>query len=178
MQSIGVRYGLLAGALVIVYFALLYALCLQCFLHPGFQWAALLLYGAVLLLAAVADDRQHGLHRTFRERVRTPFLAFVVGNVLYWLFYYTLHLADPGLLQAEAAQQIAYLRNQLQAGTGDPAASAKIREQLAYLEKEGMSMPLGPVVLQIGLSALGGFGLAAVSTLIASFIQPGPSDRT
>jgi hypothetical protein len=178
MQSIGVRYGLLVGALVILYFASLYAFCLSCFLHPGFQWAALLLYGVVLLFAAVADDRRYGQHRTFRERVRTPFLAFVVGNVLYWLFYYTLHLADPGLLQAEAAQQITYLRNQLEAGTGDPAASAKIREQLAYLEKEGMSMPLGPVVLQIGLSALGGFGLAAVCTLIASFIQADPSDRT
>lgn len=171
MQSIGIRFGLVGGILVAAYFALLYAFCLSCFLHPAYQWGVLVLYAVFMVAAANADGRLHGFARAFRERVRTPFLAFIIANVLYWLFYYTLHLADPNLLAAETAKQIEYLRAQLEAGTGDPSVSSKIREQIAFLEKEGMSLPLGPVFLQMGLSAVGGFALAAAATLMASNFQ-------
>ncbi len=172
MPSIGLRNGLIGGALVIAYFGLLYAFCLPCFLHPVYQWGVLLLYALLLVWTAVLDGRAHDFDRIFRERVRAPFLTFLVANVLYWIFYYALHLADPNLLAAETAQQLEYLQAQLKQGTGDPAASAQLREQIAYLQKEGMSMPLGPVLLQVCMSAIGGFGLAAAAAALSPLFQP------
>ena len=55
------------------------------------------------------------------------------------------------------------------AGLGDPQEANKIREQIQYLEKDGMSLPLGPVLLQMCLGAIGGFALAAgITALVRS----------
>jgi len=171
MQHIGLRNGVIGGLLVVAYFGLLYKLGVSYFIQPGYQWAVLLLYAALLLVTAMQDGRQYGFGRDFRVKVRTPFMAFVVANVLYWLFYYSLHLADPSLMEAITAKNIAFLKAQLTQGTGDPSASAKIREQIAYLESEGMSLPLGHVLMQMSYSAIGGFGLAALAVSLAPALQ-------
>ena len=101
--------------------------------------------------------------------LRTPFVVFLLINLMYWLFYYSLHLADPELLKMETALQVGHLKSQLDAGLGDPQEANKIREQIQYLEKDGMSLPLGPVLLQMCLGAIGGFALAAgITALIRS----------
>lgn len=171
MQHTGLRNGVIGGGLVIAYFWLLYMLGISYFIQPLYQWAVLLLYAALLLITAVQDSRLHGFDRDFRSKVRTPFLAFVVANVLYWLFYYALNLADPAIMEAITSKNIAFLKDQLAQGTGDPSASAKIREQIAYLEKEGMALPLGHVLMQMSYSAIGGFGMAALSVLVAPVFQ-------
>lgn len=166
MSNPGVRYGLLGGVVVVFYFALLYFADKNLFLNPGLQWASLLIYALFMYRAAQLDYAESGRNRDFRAMVRVPFVAFLLINLCYWLFYYSLHLADPSLLQIETASQIAYMKEQLAAGTGDPQQSNKLREQIAYLEQNGMSLPLGPVILQMGLGALGGFAMASVVALI------------
>lgn len=161
-----IRYGLLGGLVVVFYFVLLYFADKTLFLNSGLQWASLVLYALFMYRAAQADGAQYGRNREFRMLVRAPFLVFLLINLCYWLFYYSLHLADPALLQMETTAQIAYLKSQLAAGTGDPQQSNTLREQIAYLEQHGMSLPLGPVFMQMGLGALGGFAMASVVALL------------
>ncbi len=161
MKNPGVRYGLLGGIAVVFYFAMLYFVKKELFVHVGFYWAAMAIYLLFMWQAAKEDCAKHGVVRDFREILRTPFIVFLLTNLMFWLFWYTLHLADPELLQMEATIKMDYLKGQLSSGPGDPQQANQLREQIRLLEKEGMSITLGAVLLQMGVGALGGFALAA-----------------
>jgi Protein of unknown function (DUF4199) len=161
MKNPGLKYGLLGGAAVVVYFLLIYFSNKQNFLNPVLQWASMLIYITFMYVAAKEDCAEHGTDRDFRAVLRTPFVAFVLINLFYWLFSYSLHLADPEMLKMETAAQIQYLKDQIASGLGDPTQTSKYREQIQYLEQQGMVMPVGPVFVRMALGAIGGFGLAA-----------------
>ena len=72
----------------------------------------------------------------------------------------------------ELGQQMAFLKKQLTDGTGDPEQAAKIREQIQSLEAtKDLKQPLGPVLLQMAIGALGGFALSAVIAAAMRFKQ-------
>jgi hypothetical protein len=75
-------------------------------------------------------------------------------------------LADPELLAMETQAQLSALQQQIAAGVGDPEQANLIREQIQFLQKEGMSMTLGPVLMQMARGAIGGFGLASVLVIL------------
>lgn len=167
-----IRYGLLGGVVVIFYFALLYVAKQQLFLSPLLQWGSMAAYLFFMYKATQEDVAMYGKARDFREIVRTPFVTFLLINLCYWLFYYGLHLFDPGLLLAEMSLELTMLKEQLAAGLGDPQQSAQFRERIVELEKaiqRPQPQPLGPVVMRMCVGALGGFGLAAgVAALVKS----------
>lgn len=127
----------------------------------------MVVYIAFMYAAARADVSRHGVARDFRELTRPPFITFLLINLAFWLLSYSLHLADPQLLQMEANIQIAHYEAQLKQGL-DPQEANKLREQIRFLQKEGMSLPLGHVFLRMALGAIGGFMLSA---LIAAFFR-------
>ena len=161
IKNPGVRFGILGGVVVVFYFALLYFAQKSLFLNPWLQWASMGIYLLFMYRAAREDCAERGTQRDFREILRAPFVAFLLINLFYWLFYYSLHLADAELLRLESAAQVQYLKDQLAAGTGDPQQANQFREQIQYLEQTGMSLPLGHVVLRMGIGALGGFAISA-----------------
>ena len=161
MKNPGVRYGLLGGVAVIFYFAILYFAKKELFLNPWLQWTSMAVYLLFMYRAAKEDCARNGTQRDFRAILRVPFTAFLLINLFYWLFYYSIHLADPELLQLETAAQLQYLKAQLASGPGDPQQANELREHIQYLEKSGMSLPLGHVFLRMGIGALGGFVLSA-----------------
>ena len=160
----GVRYGFLGGVVVIFYFTLLYVAKQNLFLSPLLQWSSLVFYVFFMWKAAQEDCVIYGTDRDFREVVRTPFVTFLLINLCYWLFYYGLHLYDPGLLQAEMNLELDMLKGQLNAGLGDPEQANKFRERIQDLERIIQSpqpQPLGPVMMRMCVGAIGGFVLAA-----------------
>lgn len=160
----GVRYGFLGGAVVAFYFALLYVAKQDLFLSPLLQWGSMVIYLFFMWRASQEDCDANGTKRDFREVVRTPFVAFLLINLCYWLFYYGLHLYDPGLLQVEMGLELDMLKAQLSEGLGDPEQANKFRERIQELEKTMQNpqpQPLGPVIMRMCVGALGGFGLAA-----------------
>jgi len=160
MKNPGVKYGLLGGIVVVFYFAILYFVKKELFLNTWLYWASLAIYLVFMWRAAQEDCAEKGVARDFREILRTPFTVFLLTNLLFWLFWYTLHLADPELLKMEATLQMDYLQQQLTAGPGDPQQANRVREQIQLLEKEGLSLTMGAVFLQMGIGALGGFALS------------------
>jgi hypothetical protein len=160
----GIRNGFLGGVVVIFYFTLLYVAKQDLFLSPLFQWGSMVFYLFFMARASMEDCVTNGTARDFREIVRTPFVAFLIINLCYWIFYYGLHLFDPGLLQAELKLELDMLKSQLTAGLGDPEQANKFRERIQDLEKTLLSpqpQPLGPVMMRMCVGAVGGFALAA-----------------
>jgi hypothetical protein len=160
------RYALIGSAVVVAYFTIIYLADKSLFINPVWQWLSMIFYMACMYGAAREDCAQNGTNRDFRAILRTPFIVFLLINLAYWLFYYALNLADPALLQLQTQEQIAYIREQLEAGTGDPQQANTLREQLQYLENAGMSLPVGPVFMRMALGAIGGFGLSAAIAAI------------
>jgi hypothetical protein len=166
MKNPELRYGVLGGLAVMLYFLVFYFAKKSLFIHPGIQWASMAVYFACMFQAAREDFAANGSDREFRLLTRTPFLVFLLINLAYWLFYYSLHLADPELPAMETQAQLEALQAQIAAGVGDPGQANQIREQIQYLQKEGMAVTLGPVLLQMAMGALGGFALSAGIVLL------------
>lgn len=161
MKNPGVKYGMIGGVTVVFYFAILYFIQKELFLNTWFYWGSMAIYLLFMWRAAKEDCAENGVTRNFREILRIPFITFLLINLLFWLFWYTLHLADPELLRMEAAMKMDYLQQQLANGPGDPQMANQLREQIQLLEKEGMTLTMGAVFLQMGIGALGGFALSA-----------------
>lgn len=164
LSNPGIRYGILGGAVVVFYFLLLYLIRPDLFFSPLLQWASLGFYALFMWQALRTDCAANGTVRDFRELLRTPFVAFLIINLFYWLFYYALHLYDKSLVQTELTMELSGLKAQLEAGLGDPQQANTFRERIAELEKLSQNpppQPLGPVFTRMCIGALGGFGLAA-----------------
>ena len=171
MKSIGVRNGLLGGVVVVFYFALLYVGKKEAFLNFWFQYTSLILYLAFMYRAAKEDCALNGANRDFRAIIRTPFIVFIVINLLYWLFYYGLHLADADLIRLELTAEKQSYQQQILQGAGDPQQANQLRERIADIDKALVHpvQPLGPVITRMAMGAIGGFGLAAgVAAIVRS----------
>ncbi|MCW5921157.1 MAG: DUF4199 family protein [Saprospiraceae bacterium] len=161
MKNVSVRYGLLGGMVVVFFFVMLYIVKKDYLLNIWLYWGSLVFYLLFMWQAAKEDCAEKGVARDFRDIIRTPFTVFLLVNLLFWLCWYTLHLADPELLRMETQLQLDYLQKQLDAGPGDPQRANQLREQIQTIEKEGVSLTMGTVFMQMGIGALGGFLLAA-----------------
>ena len=171
MKNPALKYGLFGAAVVIFYFTLLYVSKKEHFLSPLLQWGSMVIYLFFMYRAAQEDCAQNGTARDFREILRTPFIVFLLINLGYWLFFYGLHLADPGLIQTEMGIELASLKAQLSAGLGDPEQANRFRERIQELEKTIQNpgtQPLGPIITRMFIGALGGFALSAG---IASYLR-------
>jgi hypothetical protein len=166
MKNPGIRYGVFGGLAVVLYFLSFYYSQKSLFIDPVVQWASMVIYILCMYRAAREDFALHGAERDFRLLTRTPFLVFILINMAYWLFYYSLHLADPELLAMETQAQLSALQQQITDGVGDPEQANIIREQIQSLQKEEPIIALGPVLLSMARGATGGFGLAAALALL------------
>ena len=158
------KYGVLGGVVVLFYFLLLYTIKVEHFLSPFLQWGSMFFYLFFMYKAAQEDCDTNGVSRDFREMLRSPFVVFLIINLMYWLFYYGLHLFDSGLIASELTMERNGLQSQLSAGLGDPEQSNRFRERIAELDKiipnPGIQ-PLGPILTRMCMGSIGGFILSA-----------------
>jgi Protein of unknown function (DUF4199) len=167
-ENPGLRYGMLGGLAVVLYFLVLYTAGTAQFMHIGLQWSSMLIYLVFMYLASVEDCRKRGLQRDIRELIRTPFVAFLLINLAYWLFYYGIHLYDPSLISAELLMEKERLEAEIRAGLGDPSTANQYRErigQISGLIDSPGTQPLGPIITRMCVGAIGGFILAAAIAL-------------
>lgn len=158
------KYGLLGGVVVMFYFLILYVIKTEHFFSPFLQWGSMFFYLFFMYKAAQEDCAAHGIDRDFRELLRSPFVVFLLINLVYWLFYYGLHLYDGGLVLAELDMERKSLQSQLTAGLGDPEQSNLFRERIAALDSlmlNPSTQPLGPIITRMCIGSIGGFILAA-----------------
>jgi hypothetical protein len=167
MNSPSVRYGLLGALTITLYLVGAYTINHRLFAQSfPIYWGPLLFIFTPLMYKAAIDDPSETAE--FRYRVRTPFLCFVLINIAYWLVQYGLHLYDPELTRMELGKQLAYTREQLTAGTGDPQVMNQLRDDVIKIEHEikNPTVPVGPFIVFMALWKILGFGLAAAITAL------------
>ena len=138
------------------------------YLHPVLNWGILLAYLPFMWKSAEDHIALSTETVDLRSIIRPAFITFLLISLGFYLLFYSLHLYDKELLQITQENQIRFLEEEISRGVGDPQQANHLRDQIQYLKNQGMSMPLGPVLLQMCVGAIGGFGLSA---LIAFILQ-------
>jgi hypothetical protein len=160
----GIRFGLLGGFSVVALYTLVYTVDKSSYHHTGLYYGSLIVYAWFMFLASRSDISVNGSARDFRELVRIPFITFLIINLCFWLFDYGLHLYDNSLTAMELQAALSRLKADLEGGVGDPQQANSIRDQIIGIENSlahPARQPLGPVVTQMFIGALGGFALSA-----------------
>jgi hypothetical protein len=92
-QGTGGKNGLLAGVYTVAAFSVVYALNPAWMLHRAWFLGSFVIYIALMFRAALSSGGE-----VFRDVVRSPFIVFIVANLIFHLFYYILFtFIDPGL---------------------------------------------------------------------------------
>lgn len=154
----GLKYGVIAGIVTIIYFTAFYWVNPALMLHWSVFYASLLFYLGAMFLAVREQRRaQHGA-LTFQEGLRTAFSTYLMANLLYYAFYYGLHQYDPNLAEIQKQAMADFLPN--------ITMKDQLPQALRDLEKRDFSVNLGTVAFGYARAAIGGFILAlAVSYL-------------
>jgi hypothetical protein len=156
-KNTGIRYGLIAGIGIVAYFLLFYSINARLLFNPWVYWASLGVYLALMWKAL--QDRQQAAEGPlpFREGLRTAFLIFVIANLLYYLFYYTLFgLLDPSLVELQKAVMLESLEQ-----SRSLLSEQQREEMLQSLESGALAITPGKVFFTFVRSLIGGFVLSA-----------------
>jgi hypothetical protein len=151
-----IRYGLIAGGVIILYFLTFYLVQPRLLFNPFVYWASLGIYIAIVFRALQAEKSKAGESYDFRQALRTAFFIFVIANFLYYLFYYVLFAwIDPGLidLQREVMEETLEARKSM--------LSPKQLEALeASMQDDAMAVTPGSVFFTYIRALIGNFLLA------------------
>ncbi len=161
--SIPVRYGLLAGAVTVVYFLIFYFIDRRTMVSAGVHWGSLGIF-IVLMWRAVQQQKAVAEHFPFREALRTGFIVYIFGAVSYYLFYYFLYgLIDPELVAIQREMMLETTRTMgAWMGAGD------IEAELRKLSEADLTVRPGGLLLSLGRSLIGGF---LISLIIAAITR-------
>ncbi|MCG8330110.1 MAG: DUF4199 domain-containing protein [Chitinophagales bacterium] len=97
-----IKYGIIAGVIIIVYFLLFYFVEAKLLFNPFVYWASVGIYLAIIWRALVIEKAKIGEEYNFRHALRTAFFIFVIANAMYYLFYYFLFaLIDTDLVNLQ-----------------------------------------------------------------------------
>lgn len=97
-----IRYGIIAGLTIVVYFLLFYFIQARLLFNPFVYWASLGIYIAIVWKALLDEKQRVGEAYDFRTALRTAFFIFVIANLIYYLFYYLLFgLIDQSLIELQ-----------------------------------------------------------------------------
>ena len=145
-RSEGLRWGIMAGGIVVTLFAGIYFLNRPLILSRGLWLGTGLIYALAMWQAqkTVTDGE-------LKEYIQPGFLVFVVANALFYMYYYFLFAVfDPELVELQAEL--------LREGDQDP--------------KDASTPSLGGTFFAYVQSLIFGFGLAAAIGFILSRRQP------
>ena len=159
-RSISLKYGLMAGGSVVLYFLLFYFLDKDSIFKTWVAAVSLIPY-IIFMVKAVTDQRtlQEDII-SFRDAISVAFLTFIIANVVYYIFYYFLMQSNPDLVEMQKQIAIEFYEKFLSGQNTED-----VRQSY-----EGYEINLSSVFLGFARGAIGGFIL---SMLIAGLMRRG-----
>lgn len=157
------RYGLLAGAVTVIYFLGFYFIDKRLMLNAGVSWGSLGIY-VIFMWQACRKGAQMNENFPFREALRTAFAVYVIASVIYYGFYYVLHgLVDPELSVIQRELMIETTRQM-----SDMLGAGNMEREIQQLENASLEVRPRALLLSLGWSLIGGF---LISLIIAAITR-------
>lgn len=166
MENNGVKYGLLAGGLVIAYTLLLYLIDEQ-MLFGGASTLGVVIYIIGMYKAGMDQRKSLGGFISWKEALTPTFLTYVIGSLLATIFTYLLFtIIDPGLMevQNEIARESII---QMEGLIGEEG----VEKAMEKLEERG-TMNFSDTALSYAFMLIFGFVVAAVISAVIKRNRP------
>lgn len=164
LENRGVKFGLYAGGSVVLLFVAVYLINTAWFFNPFLFWASVgvyLAFGWKLL----EDERQAaGGKLSLQEGLRTVFLMFVVANLIYYIFHYTLYaFIDRDLIQLQKE-----VMSQTLEQWKESMPQEEYEKRKESMSGDGMAVTLSSTALQYAWSLVGYFVLSLIMAGVIS----------
>ena len=164
MNQLAIRYGGLMGGALVVVNLLFYLIGVNAF----FQYAGLvgfLVYIGFMVKAGMDQRTELGGYMSFGEAFTVTFQAFLVGSLIYWVFYYILfNFIDPSLVEEQ--KRIAMEAIEKFASFIGEEGYEKMMEEM---EKQDFGASIGTVLTSFVTSLI--FPGAIFALIISLFIK-------
>ena len=146
-RKISLKYGLMAGGSVVLYFLLFYFLDKQSMLKMWVAYSSILFY--VIFMAKSVSDQRNLFEDiiSFRDAISVAFLSFIIANVIYYVFYFFIIKSDPELLEMLKESTIDFYQ--------------KMGQDTAEIEKK-FEVGFSSIFLGFARGAIGGFILSLI----------------
>lgn len=146
----GIKYGILAGVVLMGYFLLFYFYDKNTMMSAGVSWSSLIIIIVCTIMAVHEERNSQAGVITFKEALKIGFLVIVLANLLYYAFFFILIKTDPELITILKENGIAFYKSLLP------------EKEWEAMEKSYENFIFGfPDVLQyFAKSTIGGFFIA------------------
>lgn len=159
-RKISIIYGIIAGVVTVGYYLLFYFLNRASFFDLYIWWGGILPIILFMFLGGIAHRKANGGDLHFRAALTTTFLVFMLGSLLFYIFYYILlKYIDPDLLRVQQETALANLERFSNGKDKD------LRPYQEFYEEEDLSITIRPLVFRYVQSLIGGF----ILSLLAAF---------
>jgi hypothetical protein len=156
-NTFGKKYGLIAGVGMIAYFLLFYVINKALMMSLWVSWSALLILIICLFLAIKKQREANKGVIEFKDGLRIGFLVVVLGNALFYLFFFLLLKFDTELVTILKEQSIAFFK--------DYAETDQQQEELIK-SYENYQFGFSELLSALGRSIIGGFFLALLGAFV------------
>ncbi len=155
-NTIGTKYGIIAGVGVILYFLLFYFIDKYMMLGLMVSWTSLLIIIAATYMAAYQHRAANGGVIEFKEALKTGFVVIVLSNLIYYIFFFILIKTDPELVTISKEKSIELYKMIFP------------KEEWNSVEKsfENFRIGLPEILKYFSKSTIGGFFIALLSAAL------------
>ena len=167
MNSVVVKYGIIAGISTVVYLLLFYFYSKPLFLNASVIWSTLLIYVFCMFKAVnIIDNTATSVD--FKSYIQVAFWVFVIANLIYYPFFHLFcNNIDASLLEIMRTSQSAYLEQSLMLSTSIEEQQ-KIRKTIVELATQDMHLTIGTTLYRMAQGTIAGFLLSVIIAMITS----------
>lgn len=164
LESRGFKFGLYAGISVVLLFSAIYLVDKEWFFNPFLYWASVGVYLAFGWKLLEDERRAAGGKLPLQQGLRTVFLMFVVANLLYYIFHYTLYtFIDYDLTQLQKEVMAETLEQ-----WKESMPQEEYRKRKEAMSGDGIAVTLPSTALQYAWSLVGYFLLSLIMAGVVS----------
>lgn len=160
--------GLVAGVLTSCLYALVYAIDKNAMFSLWLYWGSLPVVLFFMIRASTQQVGKASSELLWKDLIRTPFLVFVVCNLIFWIFYYLLFTFDHDLAGISMARQLEALETMAEM-MGDKLEGAQLAEMQSEIKVAGGRFSLKDLAFSFAKGVLGGFLLSITVALILRY---------
>lgn len=161
-----IRYGLLAGSGIVIYFLVFYYLNPKMMLGLGVYYSSSIIAIIAMIMAGWRVRKNNDGLLKYRDALRTVFGVWVVSNAIFWLFYWYLFNLHPELIEIQ--RELALNGLESMKNTTSQLSGSKYEMAKRQINEENMSVGLKEAAQGWVFSIIFGFLL---SLLMALFVR-------
>jgi len=167
MNSVVLKYGILAGVSTVLYLLLFYFIQKPLFLDAKVIWSTLIIY-LFFMFKAVNEIDDTATSIDFKSYIQIAFWVFVIADLIYYPFFHIMcNYLDASLLEIMRQNQSQYLDAMIKQSTKIDEQQV-IRKTIEDLKTQDMHITFSNTLYSLVQGIIGGFLLSVIVAMITA----------